>query len=219
MFHARADGFPAEPLRAGILWTGRARPAHWSEPQRPVAWFDLMGLVEDLLDRLLPGHGAERRPGATAGHHPGLAAHWALDGKTLAWAGALHPQLQTDFDEPVWLAEADLDRLPAGDGAIPTYATLPNLGAVERDIAVVLPSDRAWHEVRTALGAVPSPVPVRIDAVDRYEGQPLPEGSAALTVRVRLQPDRTSLTEETIEAYRQSLVRELTGPLGLEIRR
>jgi len=59
---------------------------------------------------------------------------------------------------------------------------------------------------------------VSIDAVDRYQGKPLKAGSAAITVRVRLQPDRTSLTEEIIEAYRQSLVDRLTGPLGLEIR-
>jgi phenylalanyl-tRNA synthetase beta subunit len=90
---------------------------------------------------------------------------------------------------------------------------------VERDIAVVLPPDRNWAEVHEALSAVPSPVPASIEAVDRYLGKPLSAGSAAITVRVRLQPDRTSLTEETIEAYRQQLVDQLTGPLGLEIRR
>ncbi len=61
-------------------------------------------------------------------------------------------------------------------------------------------------------------MPASIEAVDRYEGRPLAAGSAAVTVRVRLQPDRTSLTDEIIEAYRQRLVDELTGPLGLEIR-
>jgi len=59
---------------------------------------------------------------------------------------------------------------------------------------------------------------VSIEAVDRYEGKPLAPGSAAVTVRVRLQPDRASLTEDTIETYRKQLVDQLTGPLGLEIR-
>jgi phenylalanyl-tRNA synthetase beta chain len=217
VFHPTTRDFPEEPLRAGIVWTGRAQPAHWSEADRAVAWFDLLGVVEDLLDGLVRGHGAEIRPGATRGHHPGLAAHWVLDQQVVAWAGALHPELQADYDEAVWLAEVALDRLPETRSQA-SYSPLPSLGAVERDIAVVLPSDRTWREVRDALRAIPSPVPARIDAVDRYEGQPLPEGSAAVTVRVRLQPDRTSLTEETIEAYRRQLVDELTGPLGLEIR-
>ena len=73
-------------------------------------------------------------------------------------------------------------------------------------------------EVRDALLGVEAPVPVTLDAVDRYEGKPLAAGSAAVTVRVRLQPDKQSLTEEAIEAYRQGLIETLTGKLGLEIR-
>jgi len=218
VFHPTANDFPAEPLRVGIVWCGRARPAHWSEPDREVQWFDLAGLVETVLQGVAPGLVADRAAGATAAHHPGASAHWTVDGTAVAWAGALHPELGRDRGRRVWLAEIDLERLPACETRVCEYTALPNLGAVERDIAVVLPPGRTWREVRDALCAVPAPVPASIEAVDRYEGKPLPQGSAAVTVRVRLQPDRTSLTEETIEAYRQRLLDQLTGPLGLEIR-
>lgn len=218
VFHPTENDFPAEPLRVGIVWCGRARPAHWSEPDREVQWFDLAGLVETVLQCVSPGLVADRAAGATAAHHPGLSAHWTVDATAVAWAGALHPELGGDRAQAVWLAEIDLDRLPTGETAVSKYTALPNLGVVERDIAVVLPPGRTWREVRDALSAVPAPVPASIEAVDRYEGKPLAPGSAAVTVRVRLQPDRTSLTEETIEAYRQQLLDQLTGPLGLEIR-
>ncbi|NIM01524.1 MAG: hypothetical protein GTN89_11860, partial [Acidobacteria bacterium] len=218
VFHPAAEGFPAEPLRAGIVWCGRARPAHWSEPDREVQWFDLAGLVDEVLESAAPGLELERGPGGTRAHHPGLSANWRHEGTQVAWAGALHPELSAELSLPLWLAEIDFDRLPARRSVVAEYAPLPNLGAVERDIAVVLPPGRSWKEVREALAAVAAPVPVGIDAVDRYEGKPLPAGSAAVTLRVRLQPDRASLTEETIEEYRQRLVNELTGPLGLEIR-
>jgi phenylalanyl-tRNA synthetase beta chain len=219
VFHPAGTDFPTEPLRAGIVWCGRARPAHWSEPDREVGWFDLAGLVETVLQAVAPGAAANRTAGALPAHHPGLSAHWTVDGSAVAWAGALHPELGGDATQAIWLAEIDFDRLPAGEDSVCGYTRLPNLGAVERDIAVVLPPDRNWAEVHEALSAVPSPVPASIEAVDRYLGKPLSAGSAAITVRVRLQPDRTSLTEETIEAYRQQLVDQLTGPLGLEIRR
>jgi len=218
VFHPSENDFPAEPLRVGIVWCGRARPAHWSEPDRDVQWFDLAGLVETVLRSVSPGLAATRAAGATGAHHPGLSAHWTVDATPVAWAGALHPELGEDRARAVWLAEIDLDCLPTGETAVPKYTALPNLGAVERDIAVVLPPGRTWREVHDALSAVPPPVPVSIEAVDRYEGKPLAPGSAAVTVRVRLQPDRTSLTDETIESYRQQLLDRLTGPLGLEIR-
>jgi phenylalanyl-tRNA synthetase beta subunit len=141
-----------------------------------------------------------------------------VDGTAVAWAGALHPEIGGDATQAIWLAEIDFERLPGAADTVCEYTPLPNLGAVERDIAVVLPEDRNWAEVRDALRAVPAPVPVSIEAVDRYLGKPLPAGTSAVTVRVRLQPDRTSLTDETIEAYRQRLLDQLTGPLGLEIR-
>ena len=212
VFHPRRDDFPLEPLRVGIVWTGAARPPHWSEPTRPVDWFDMVGLIETIVGS------AKRLPGATSGHHPGLSAHWETDGRTVAWAGALHPELQDRFDITVWAAEIDLDRLPEPSDRVASYTPLPNLGAVERDIAVVLPPERSWAEVREALLRVKAPVPVGLEAVDRYEGKPLPPGSAAVTVRIRLQPDKTSLTEETIETYRQELIRTLTAGLALEIR-
>ena len=218
VFHPTGKDFPAEPLRVGIAWYGRARPPHWSEPDREVGWFDLAGLVETVLQGVAPGLMADRAAGATAAHHPGLSAHWIVDGTAVAWAGALHPELGGHGAQALWLAEIDLDRLPSGETTVSEYTALPNLGAVERDIAVVLPPDRTWREVHDALAGVPAPVPASIEAIDRYQGKPLAPGSAAVTVRVRLQPDRTSLTEETIEAYRKQLVDQLTGPLGLEIR-
>jgi phenylalanyl-tRNA synthetase beta chain len=218
VFHPSDRDFPDEPMRVGIVWSGRARPGHWSEPDRSVQWYDLAGLVENVLQDYAPGVLAHRAAGATDAYHPGLSAHWSTDEHTVAWAGALHPEIGDDFTQTVWLAEIDLSRLPVADRVPAAYSALPNLGAIERDIAVVLPSDRNWGEVLEALTAVPSPVPVSIEAVDRYEGKPLAAGSAAVTVRVRLQPAGTSLTEETIEAFRKQLIEQLTGPLGLEIR-
>jgi phenylalanyl-tRNA synthetase beta chain len=218
VFHPSGDGFPAEPLRVGIVGSGHARPPHWSEPGRDLEWFDFAGLVESVLRALAPGLNHERAAGAMAAHHPGLSAHWSLEGTDVAWAGALHPDLCEPGAQATWLAEIDLDRLPQAQDAVASYRPLPNLGAVERDIAVVLPSDRTWREVLDSLCSLPSPVAVNIEAVDRYQGKPLAPGDAAITVRIRLQPDRTSLTDEIIEAYRQSLVDQLRGPLGLEIR-
>jgi len=218
VFHPGGAKFPAEPLRVGIVWSGRSRPAHWGESDRDVQWFDLIGLVETTLDGIAPGYRPLRETGGLPAHHPGLAVHWSAAGVPVAWAGALHPELQAELPYPVWLAEIDLDRLPGSTSEVPQYSPLPKLGAVERDIAVVLPLGSVWHDVHEALLAVPAPAPVRIDAIDRYEGKPLPTGSSAVTVRVRLQPDQSSLTDDKIEAYRLKLLACLTGPLGLKIR-
>ena len=126
VFHPTGATFPAEPLHVGIVWCGRARPRHWSEPDREVQWFDLAGLVETVLQDTAPESAAERGAGATQAHHPGLSAHWSVDGTPVAWAGALHPELGGDLAQPVWLAEIDLDRLPVSNPVVSEYTALPN---------------------------------------------------------------------------------------------
>jgi len=88
---------------------------------------------------------------------------------------------------------------------------------VTRDIAVVLPSDASFVDLVTALERVDSPVPTKFSAVDRYVGAPLAQGESSVTVRVILQPEATTLTEDEIESYRTALLAAVSD-LGLKIR-
>ena len=67
-------------------------------------------------------------------------------------------------------------------------------------------------------GSVEPPAAVRFEALDRYEGPPLKDGQASLTVRIVLQPLETTLTDEQSEGYRRALVARLQENLSVEIR-
>lgn len=219
VFRPRADGeFPREPLRAAWVWSGAARPPHWSDKPRDVDLFDLAGVVERLLARL----GApplERRPGALPGFHPGRSATWRSgQGLPVAWCGALHPDLQRSQAHPLLLAEIELEPPVPAAPPVPQYAPVPRLTAVTRDIALVLTPGITYDRVRATLDHVTPPAPVTIQAVDRYEGAPLAPGEASLTVRFVLQPSAKTLTDEEIDGYRRELIDALRQGLGLRIR-
>jgi phenylalanyl-tRNA synthetase beta chain len=135
----------------------------------------------------------------------------APDGTNLAWAGALHPSHADLVDRPLYLATVDLDSLAAVAAPAAVYRRLPRLGAVVRDLAVVLPPDVTYGNVAERLARVVPPVPATFLPVDRYAGPPLGAGESSLTVRVTLQPDERTLTEDEIEAYRRALIAALGG--------
>lgn len=216
-----AEALPREPVHAAIVWSGAAEPRHWSRPAADVALPDVAGVVESVLERLAPGTGWNREPEGPGALHPGRAVVWRAEpgAAPVAWAGALHPERQAALAHPLWVAELDLTAARAcASGTGPRHRPLPRLGAVHRDLALVLPPDRPYRDVEAALRSVEPPVPARFEAIDRYVGPPLAPGHASLTVRVTLQPDAQALTEETIEAYRRALVERLAADLGIEIR-
>lgn len=212
------EGLASERQRFGIVWSGTAEPRHWSRAPRELELYDLMGVVEHLLDGLDAAGDRRRVNGAHAAFHPGRSVHWETsEGRTLAWGGALRPDLAERFDHPVLAAEVELDAVPVRPRAAAQYHGLPRLPSVTRDLALVMTDALGYADVLRALASVDSPAPVEFWPVDRYEGPPLSAGEASLTVRFRLQPERKTLTDPETESYREALVRELDG-LGVKIR-
>ena len=213
-------GPPLEPAHLGIAWAGCPAPGHWSRSGRELDLYDVMGLVERVLCGLRPGIELTRdRPAGPAGFHPLNGFCWrAPDGEALAWGGTLHPEIQQRIDAPVFLAEIDLDavgRIPATPSL---YAEIPRVPAVTRDVAIVTAGEKSYDEVLAALRAVESPAPATFAALDRYEGPPLADGEASLTLRVTLRPLTRTLTDPETEQYRQSLMKRLEGLSGVRIR-
>lgn len=221
VFLARGQaGYPLELQRAGLVWTGSARPPHWSEVARPVDLYDLMGLVEHLLQSLAPGTVLQREPCALPLLHPGLCVGWkaAPSGRVLAWGGRLHPELEHDLEQALFLAEVDLEALVSLPVQAPRQLPLPRVPAVSRDLSIVMTGDVPYSRVLRALERVQAPAPAEFTAIDRYTGPPLESGQASLTVRVSLQPLERTLTEAEIEAYRRELIAALARDLAVGIR-
>jgi phenylalanyl-tRNA synthetase beta chain len=220
VFLARGRGeFPDESSRVGLAWCGAGRPRHWSEPEREVDLPDILGVVESVLETLRPALGLRRERSDLAGFHPGQSAAWHTgDGRTVAWAGRLHPDLQGDLPRTVFAAEIDLAALASTPRTEPTYAPLPRLTSVTRDLALVVGPDVDYRRIVATLAGVTAPAPCRFEAIDRYQGPPLERGQSSLTVRVHLFPREKTLTEEQIEDYRKSLIGTLNDRLGIAIR-
>ena len=210
---------PREPSRAGLAWAGAGRPRHWSEPDREVDLQDVTGIVDLLLESCCPGAGFEREPCALPTFHPGSAVRWKDAGdRTVARAGALHPEIQERLDHELFLAEIDFDLLRAATRPPPVVRRLTRFPAVTRDLALVLSAEHAFAQVTTAMRSVPAPAPVGFEAVDRYVGPPLDPGQSSLTVRFVLEPTERTLTDDETEGYRSALVRTLERTLGVRTR-
>ncbi len=212
------DPFPIEPLRLGLAWSGSARPRHWSESDRDLGLYDVIGMVEHIIGCLAPDRETGRQAGAWSGFHPGRSARWAdRDRGEFAWAGALHPDLQESLSQTLFLAEIDLTTLRS-QATVRQHRSLPRVPAVTRDLSLLLLPEHRYADVLATLEAVEAPAPASFEVIDRYAGKGLGEGEASVTVRSTLQPMDRTLTDQETENYRVSLVQALENRLGIKLR-
>lgn len=219
VFASGDGGESIETGRLGLVWSGSARPAHWSRKPRVVDFFDGKGLLEAACARLGVPDLAWSADAGRPELHPGKSVRALLAGRAIGVLGVLHPARAEAMGArgEIVVAELDLDVLTAGSPNAVRAQPLDRFPAVTRDLSVfadaAVPAEALLAEVRAAAGALLREVAV----ADRYEGPPVPDGRVSLTLALRFQAAERTLTGEEVDRAMADVIGRLRAS-GHEIR-
>lgn len=214
---------------AGILLAGLSREKDWRTGGE--AGFDVFDAKAELT-AALEAAGAptdklqvQRIPAdADSAHwyHPGRSGRLMLGPKTcLGEFGELHPRVTRAFDLSgrVAAAELFLDALPRSKAkrSRPAF-TPPALQAVTRDFAFLMDADRQAAELVRACASADKKAVTGARLFDYFQGEGVPEGKVSAAVRVTLQPQGQSFTDEDITAISEKVVAAAKKAVGAELR-
>jgi phenylalanyl-tRNA synthetase beta chain len=213
---ASGDGV-VERNRVALLLTGAAAPVHHSERPRGTDFFDLKGVLETLAARLGVPRLEMARDGAPEFLHPGQSATIQVDGRSIGYAGALHPDRAAAWEarEAVFVAELDVDALPPATAV--RARPLPRFPAVERDLSALCDAGVAASEVADLIRASAGPRLRALDVTARYDRPPVPPGKVSLTFRLVFQDPSRTLTGDEVQAAMDGVAAALRAR-GHEIR-
>ena len=211
------EGFD-QPMRVAGLASGGADVLQWGRKEQGVDFFDVKGDVEALLAPLQ----ASFRPGSHPAMHPGRCAQVVLEGRAIGFVGELHPQWRQQFDlaqAPV-LFELDLDAVL--QRRVAEFKPVAKLQPVQRDIAVVVADDVTHAALMAAIWAAPTSGLLRdAQLFDVYRPKLAKDAVAtdgaadrSLAVRLTLNSDEATLSEEQIESTVRAIVEQLTANVG-----
>ena len=212
------EGFN-QPMRVSGLASGGADTLQWGRKERGVDFFDVKGDVESLLAPLK----AQFLPGNHPAMHPGRCAQVVLHDKVIGFVGELHPEWRQQFEltqAPI-LFELDLDAVL--QRKVAEFKSVAKLQPVQRDIAVVVADDVTHSALMTAIWAAPTAGLLRdAQLFDVYrpklakDASPATDGATdrSLAVRLTLNSDDSTLSEEQIESTVKAIVDQLTASLG-----
>jgi phenylalanyl-tRNA synthetase beta chain len=211
-----------QPMRLAGLAVGGVDMPEWGCKERPVDFFDATGDLEALFAPAKLSYQSASHPAM----HPGRCASVWCAGKAVGFVGELHPKWRQSYDiaqSPV-IFEVDLDAVLARQ--VPRFESVPRFQGVERDIAVLVSEQVTHAALMQAIWAAPCNGMLR-DAVlfDIYRPktlaqatEPLSVPEKSMAVRLTLNSDTATLSEQQIEAAVAAVVATLTDKVGAKQR-
>jgi len=207
-----------EIVRIAAVAAGDAWPEQWGAPSRAMDFFDLKGDIE----RLFALRGGNLEPEFEAAElpwlHPGMAAVIKLQQNVVGWCGAVHPSVlkALDVKKAVFAFETDLEPLVERD--VPFAKEISRFPSVRRDLALMLPNDVSYEQVRKASADAAGPLLERVTVFDVYQGENLTKGYKSLAIGLIFNDVSSTLKDEDVDSRIAAVVAELEQRLGARLR-
>lgn len=214
----KQDGSDAEGLRLAGLLCGQPKRKGFGVAPHETDFFDIKGIVENLLDRF--DAPVEWHPAAGVPFlHPGAAASLRLGEAVVGLVGGLHPEVQEAWGLPQkgWAFELDLDTLLAYPPRR-SFRELPRFPAVTRDLAIVAEEGFVAGEVIRFVREGGNPWVETVELFDQYRGAQIPAGKKSLAYSILYRATDRTLTDEEVNSVHERLKKALGEALGVEMR-
>jgi phenylalanyl-tRNA synthetase beta chain len=212
---------PDEPRRLGIALSGPRAERSWAMASSGMLdFYDLKGVIETLLTRL----GVEGYCFVPVEHptfHPGRTGKLMISGAEVGVLGEVHSQVLEAFDlpdQPVYLAELDLERLLEQIGVARYLKPIHRFPSVSQDLAVVVDEDVPAQKVQEAIVEAGGRLLYRVELFDLYRGEQIPPGKKSLAYSLTYQAEDRTLTDGEVAKVQERIVRHLAKELGAELR-
>jgi phenylalanyl-tRNA synthetase beta chain len=203
----------------GIILGGASNDADWST-RRDADYFDLKGVVENVLDTLRVPRASFAATETLEGYAAGTAARIVVNGEPVGAIGQITPGLLTThrIQAAVFAAELFLDKLLLAAGPTRRYEPLPRFPGVYRDLSFVVKKDVSYADIEQAIRAAVGDYLESVDCIDVFAGKGIGQDSRSMAVSLAFRaPDRT-LSSDEVAAWVETLIAHLAAKFGAELR-
>lgn len=152
--------------------------------------------------------------------HPGQVASLFYEGKIIGFVGALHPAFREDnkIRHDAAVVELDFEALMRGQPRIGKLAKLSKFPAVERDLAVIMPTSLAVGDVVGEIQKSGMPLLHSVEVFDVFRGQGIEVGQQSVAFKMIFQDLESTLSEERISQALQLIQSSLEKKFSIRQR-
>ena len=194
------------PMACGIMM-GKVTEATWNQAQRDTDFYDVKGVVDGLLAKLgLTQY--DIQPSSESYYHPGVSAHYTVNGVTIANYGELHPQVVKNFDlsGKVYMFEIDLEAVLSIIVPPFRYQSFSKFPGTSRDLAIVAPVSVTSGDIVALIKEHGGEYLESVSIFDVYEGEHIEAGYRSLAYNLQFRSMEGTLNDEDIDGAIQAII-------------
>ena len=194
------------PMACGIMM-GKVTEAVWNQAQRDTDFYDVKGVVDGLLAKLGLTQ-FDIQPSSESYYHPGVSAHYTVNGIMIANYGELHPQVVKNFDlsGKVYMFEIDLEAVLSITVPPFRYQSFSKFPGTSRDLAIVAPVSVTSGEIVALIKEYGGEYLESVSIFDVYEGEHIEAGYRSLAYNLQFRSMEGTLNDEDIDGAIQAII-------------
>ena len=198
---------PHERSMACGIMMGKVTEAAWNQVQRDTDFYDVKGVVDGLLAKLGLTQ-FDIQPSSESYYHPGVSAHYTVNGVTIANYGELHPQVVKNFDlyGKVYMFEIDLEAVLSITVPPFRYQSFSKFPGTSRDLAIVAPVSVTSGEIVALIKEHGGEYLESVSIFDVYEGEHIEAGYRSLAYNLQFRSMEGTLNDEDIDGAIQAII-------------
>ncbi|MHB0977416.1 MAG: phenylalanine--tRNA ligase subunit beta [Candidatus Aquicultorales bacterium] len=211
---------PLEKGLVGIALSGSAGGGEWFASPRQYDFYDMKGIVADLM-RSLDIRDWAVAPASDPRFHPGRSAELLIGGEPSGVFGEVHPAVIRNYDLPnaVIAAELDEDMLVQTAAASKLYSEIPRYPAIVLDQALIIDERTSNEEVVAVVKKAAGELLESVKPFDIFRGGSIPEGKKSVAYSMTYRSPERTLTDEEAKAAQADIVAALEKELGAVVRK
>lgn len=199
------DQYQEQPV-LGIILSGPSTPYHWENKVRDYDFFDLKGIIENLLE-VLGINGAIFKNIDLKTFHSGRQASVYIEDLEIGSIGEIHPAIQRrlDVSQKILFAEFNLTHLQQLAKPLEKVKPLAIYPGSERDWTITVKDSVPFATFEDLIKKQKSAVLERITLKDIYRSEKLPKGYQNVTIHFIYRDPSKTIEQEIVEAEHKRL--------------
>lgn len=213
--HFREGEQYKEQAVAGIVLTGQALPPHWDHQSRDFDFFDLKGIVENILNTFGITNYYFKNLGLET-FHSGRQASVFVDSLEIGSIGEIHPAIQRRLDVPqrILFGEFNLQDLMQIAKPLEKVKPLAIYPGSERDWTFTIKESVPFAKILEIIHKQNSAILEEVSLKDIYRSEKLGADFQNLTLHFVYRDPSKTIEQEVVEADHHRLTQAVLNQLG-----
>ncbi len=200
---------------AGLM-NGKVNEDNWKEKSKDISFYDLKGVVQDLL-REFKGHFIFENCKIDF-LHPGMSSLIKINNKIIGFMGSLQPAHldRLGLSKDIYIFSIELNGLQKNTSS--SYKEFSKFPSSSRDLSFIVDKSIASSSIENVIKSAAGKYFKDIEIFDVYEGKGIEEEKKSIAISVSWQSIKQTLKDSDIDSAVERIVNSMKKELGGELR-